>query len=67
MKTDPKLVKLLEESAAKVAAMSPKDREAMFKQQRDGWVKAEMSWPKAKYKWINGVKVYDSLEDYYND
>lgn len=61
------LDKLLKASAAKVAAMTPAEREAMFKQQRDGYVAAEMSWPKAKYKWINGVKVYDSIEDYYND
>lgn len=39
----------------------------MWKAQRDGYVRAEMSWPKAKFKWVNGVKVYDSFEDYCND
>lgn len=67
MQTDPQLVKLLEEAAKRVAAMPLAEREAMFKQQRDGWVRAEMSWPKAKYRWINGVKIYDSYEDYCND
>ena len=61
------LERLLKESAAKVRAMTPEAREAMYKQQRDGYVKAEMSWPKPKFKWINGVKVYDSWEDYIND
>lgn len=47
--------------------MTPEQQEAMWKAQRDGYVRAEMSWPKAKFKWVNGVKVYDSFEDYCND
>lgn len=61
------LDELLKQAAAKVAAMSPAEREEMFRIQREGVVRAEMSWPKAKFKWINGVKVYDSYEDYCND
>lgn len=63
----PELEKLLRESAAKVAAMTPEEREAMFKMQRESWVRVEMSWPKPKFKMINGVKVYDSYKDYCND
>ena len=61
------LEELLKASAAKVAAMTPEEREAMFKAQRESFVRAEMNWPKPEFKWINGVKVYDSYEDYVND
>jgi hypothetical protein len=60
------LKKLLAEAAAKVAAMTNEEREAMYAQQRNGWANAEMSWPKAKFKWKNGAKVYESYEDYCN-
>lgn len=47
--------------------MTPEGREAMFAQQRKGYAEAEASWPKPKYEWVNGVKVYASYEDYCND
>ncbi len=40
------LSKLLEEAKVKFESMSPEEREAMFKAQRDGWVKAEIQWAK---------------------
>ena len=58
---------ILAEAKAKVDAMTPEEREAMFKAQRESWIRAEMSWPKAAFKWVNGVKVYISYEDYVND
>lgn len=61
------LEKLIEESKAKLAAMTPGAREAMYAQQRDSYAKAEASWPKPKFRWVEGVKVYDSYEDYCND
>lgn len=61
------LEELLKQSAAKVAAMTPEERETMYKAQRESFIRGEMGWPKAKFKWINGVKVYDSYEDYVND
>lgn len=63
----PELQRLLEESKRLVDAMTPEQREEMYKAQRGSWVKAEMSWPKPKFKWVDGVKVYDSYEDYCND
>jgi hypothetical protein len=60
------LTELLKAAKAKVDAMTPDEREAMLKAQRDSYVKAEMSRPKPKFKWINGVKVYASYEDYCN-
>ncbi len=62
--TDPELLRLLEESKRRVAAMTPEAREAMYAQQRAGYAKAEASWPKPKFEWVNGVKVYASYEDY---
>lgn len=61
------LAKLLEAARAKVAAMTPADREAMRNAQRESWIRGEMGWPKPKYKMVNGVKVYESYEDYCND
>jgi hypothetical protein len=46
---------------------TPEDREAMIAVQRASWLRAEMNWPKAKFQWIDGVKVYNSYEDYCND
>lgn len=63
----PKLDKLLENAKAHVAAMSPEEHEAMIKAQRESYVRAEASWPKPKFKWIDGVKVYESYADYCND
>jgi hypothetical protein len=58
---------LLKLSIARVNAMTDAEREAMMKAQRESWVRAELNWPKPKFKWINGVKVYASYEDYCND
>lgn len=63
---DDELTKLLKQSVAKVAAMSPDERDAMVKQQIAGVVAAEMSWPKPKFHWENGAKVYESFEDFCN-
>ena len=64
---DTELERLLAEAKKKTEAMSPEELEAMLKTQREGVARAEASWPKAKFRWINGVKVYDSYEDYCND
>ena len=58
---------LLRRAAAEVKAMSPEVREEMFRRQRDSWVRAELNWPKPKFKMVDGVKVYDSYEDYCDD
>lgn len=63
----PELQRLLDVSKRLVDAMTPEQKEAMFKAQRESWVRGEMSWPKPKFKWVDGVKVYDSYEDYCND
>ena len=31
----------------------------MHEAQRQSWMRSVVEWPKAKYKWVNGVKVYD--------
>lgn len=46
VETRPELLRLLEEAKLKWAAMTPAEQEAMLRQQRDGWVRAEMSWPR---------------------
>lgn len=63
----PELEKLLAKAKAAVERMSPEEREAMHKAQRESWIRGEVSWPKPKYTYINGVKVYNSYEDYCND
>lgn len=37
---------LVQEAKAAVAAMTPEEREAMYRAQREGWVKAELQWAK---------------------
>ena len=63
----PELEALLAQSKKDVEAMSPEEREAMFKAQGESWARAEASWPKPNYEWHDGVKVYASYEDYCND
>lgn len=64
---DPELLRLIEENKRRVDAMTPDEVEAMLREQRDGYARAEASWPKPKFEWIDGVKVYASYEDYCND
>lgn len=66
-KMSDELEALLKRSKEYMDAMTPEAREAMFRKQAEGWAKSEASWPKPKFKMINGVKVYDSYEDYCND
>ena len=42
----PELESLLADAKAKVDAMTPEQREEMYRKQRDGWVRAEMQWAK---------------------
>lgn len=62
---------LLRKAKARYDSMSKEEQDAMWKAQREGYVKAEMSWPAPNFHWetINGqlTKVYHSMEDYYND
>jgi hypothetical protein len=41
-KTDPALLRLLQESKAKVEAMSPEELEEMLDKQRKSWVRGEI-------------------------
>ena len=67
---DAKLTELLADAQKRYDAMTPEQQAAMWKAQRDGYVKAEMSWPKPNFHWEvrNGVrtKVYHSMEDFHN-
>lgn len=67
MKDRPGLDALLAAAKAKVDAMSPEEYESMLAEQRASYVRGEMSWPKPRFKWVNGIKVYASYEDYLND
>lgn len=58
--------KLLKAAAEKVATMTPQEREEMDKTQRESFARGETGWPAPKFKMIDGVKVYDSYEDYCN-
>ncbi len=63
---DKELEDLIEKSKLALAAMTPEEREEMYRQQRDGYARAEASWPKPKFEIIDGVRVYASYEDYCN-
>lgn len=67
MSDNPTLNELLAKSRVWWDMATPEEKDAMLEAQRESYVRAEMSWPKPKFRWINGVKVYDSYEDYCND
>ena len=58
------LHELLDKAKTSVEAMTPEEREAMHAAQRESYARAESSWPAPKYKFVNGVKVYESYADY---
>jgi hypothetical protein len=60
------LSEALARAKATVDAMTPDQREEMFRQQRESYVRGEMSWPKPRFKMVSGVRIYDSYEDYCN-
>ena len=64
--TDQELESLIARAKAQYDAMTPEEREAMHKEQRESFVHGELGWPKPKFKWVDGVKVYESYEDYCN-
>jgi hypothetical protein len=37
---------MIDAAQARFEAMSPEEQEAMMKQQREGYARAEMSWPR---------------------
>ena len=49
-----------------VKNMSPEEYREMIRKQGESWARAEASWPAPKFKMVNGVKVYESYEDYLN-
>lgn len=63
----PELAELLREAVARTLAMTPEEREEMFRRQRESWARSIADWPKPNYEMIDGVKVYASYEDYCND
>lgn len=63
----PELEKLIEESKRIVAAMTEEEKTATLRKQAESWAIAEANWPKPRFKYVNGVKVYESYEDYCND
>lgn len=60
----PELTEALKRSKEIVDAMTDEEREAMYAAQRASFVRGELSWPAARFKMVNGVKVYESYADY---
>lgn len=63
----PELEELLKKSRAYVDSLTPEQKREMLHQQAISWARAEVNWPKPKFHYENGVKVYHSFEDYCND
>jgi len=63
---DKELEDLLAKARLAYRQMTPEEQEAMHKAQCESWVRGEMGWPKPRFTMVNGVKVYDSYEDYCN-
>ena len=58
---------LIRKACAAFDALPPHEQAEIRRQQRQSWVRGEMALEKPKYKWVDGVQVYDSYEDYCND
>lgn len=65
--TEQEFTVLLAEANRRYAAMTEEEQVAMWQAQREGYARAEASWPKPKFHYEKGVKVYASYEDYCND
>lgn len=65
--SDEELKNLVAAAMDRFSALSPEEQAEHWRQQREGYVRAEMSWPKPRFHFENGVKVYESYEDYLND
>ena len=61
------LDELLAKSKAYVDSLTPEEKREMIRKQGESWARAEANWPKPKFHYENGVKVYHSYEDYLND
>lgn len=58
---------LIAEAIERFKQLTPEQQQAMRDAQRKSWVRSIVDWPKPKFKWVNGAKVYGSYEDYCND
>lgn len=67
MTNSPELDALIAKSKACVDSLTPEQYRDMVRKQAEGWAKSEAAWPKPKFKMLNGVKVFESYEDYLND
>lgn len=65
--TEAELKTLVDAANKRYEAMTPEQQTDMWRKQRESYARSIALWPKPKFKWINGVKVYDSYEDYCND
>ena len=65
--TDDKLMQDLKLAAAAFKKLSDEEQKWQFLAQVKSVAKVKTSWLKAKFHWENGVKVYESYEDYCND
>lgn len=60
------LNKLLSQAVEALDSMTPEQQREMHRRQAEGVARAEASWPKPRYRMVDGVKVYESYEDYCN-
>jgi len=61
------LAELLHRAQARFDAMTPVQQANERQLQRESFLRSIANWPKPNYKWVNGVKVYATYEDYCND
>ncbi len=66
-KVNPDWGDLYEKAIARMRTMTESEYNDMIRKQRESYARSIAEWPKPKYHWENGVKVYNSYEDYCND
>lgn len=65
--TEQELKDLIAKAQARYDAMTSEEQDAMWKAQRESYVRSIVDWPKPVYRMENGTKVYASYSDYVND
>jgi hypothetical protein len=65
--TEAELKVLVADALRRYNALSPEQKADHNKAQRESFVRSIVAWPKPNYRWVNGIKVYASYEDYCND
>jgi hypothetical protein len=65
--TEQELHEMVQAAVARFDALTPEQQREHRLAQQQSFVRSIVEWPKPKFRWEHGAKVYESFEDYCND